>query len=371
MITAGGKNIFVLHRLTKRMKLFFFSCFFNIISEHQSASIHGWVSSAMDRSLIWLVPVRSFNQPKFCSNASWNPNGTTVANNNTTGSYPYAMFVNTLSTLFVANSQNGRILFWPNASGNLPTDIFANLASPRSLFVTGDEEIFADNGSPSNRVERWTSNGTLLSSPMSVSSQCHGLFIDSNNHLYCSEHTTHQVSRNFLQSPRVIVAGTGCSGFNEYRLSYPWGIFVTLSFDLYVADSANDRVQLFRSGELQGTTVAGNGSNQTTIRLWKPSGVVLDADGYLFIVDNLNHRIIGSDRWGFRCVVGCSGGGTSVVDQLNFPVTMNFDAGGNLLVMDTSNNRVQKFFLATNSCDGESKNEREVPCWSNSIQIQI
>ena len=165
----------------------------------------------------------------------------------------------------------------------------------------------------------------------------------------------------------MIVAGTGAQRSTANTLNGPWGIFVTNNFDLYVADYANDRIQLFRSGELQGRPMAGNGSNEPAIALYRPTGVVLDQDGYLFIVDNCNHRIIGSDRWGFRCVVGCSGGGTSVVIQLNFPVTMNFDSNGNHYVLNVVNHRVQKFFLATNSCDGQGNRKKEDLCESNSL----
>ena len=275
-----------------------------------------------------------------------------MANSGTIGIQPYALFVNTFNTLFVANRQNGRILIWHNGSVNSTTTIVANLSSPSSLFVNDDEEIFVDNGLTSKRVERWTSNGTQLPSPMSICSQCYGLFIDSNDQLYCSQHDDHQVLRRSLQnpsSPTMIVAGTGCSGSTATQLNGPWGIFVTDQFDLYVADWGNDRIQLFREGEINATTMTINGTNGTIITLWRPRGVILDQDGYLFILDSWNDRVIGSDRWGFRCVVGCSGGG-SASNQLNNPRTMNFDVDGNLLVLDTVNNRVQKFLLATNSC---------------------
>jgi DNA-binding beta-propeller fold protein YncE len=317
------------------------------------------VSSNIDRSpTSHHLLVRSFNQPKLCPNASWNPDGVTLANNDTIGRDPYGLFVNTQNTLFVANLQIGRIFICGNGSVIATNTIFTNLFEPQSLFVTADEEIFVDNGPPFNRVERWTSNGTQLPSLMDVSVHCLGLFVDPNNDLYCSQYHGHQVLRRPFQSPAnptMIVAGMGCPGSNAHRLNYPWGIFVTENFDLYVADSGNDRVQLFRSGEHQGMTVVGNGSNQTGIILRKPTGVVLDQDGYLFIVDNFNHRVIGSDRRGFRCLVGCSRVSGSAADQLNWPQTMNFDRDGNLLVLDTGNYRVQKFFLATNSCDGQLK----------------
>ena len=57
---------------------------------------------------------------------------------------------------------------------------------------------------------------------------------------------------------------------------------------------------------MSGTVVVGSGASRT-IDLQCPSGIVLDADGYLFISDYSNHRIVGSGPSGFRCLVGCSG----------------------------------------------------------------
>lgn len=89
--------------------------------------------------------------------------------------------------------------------------------------------------------------------------------------------------------------------------------------------------------------------------------MVLNGNGYLFIVDSYQNRVIGSGPWGFRYVVGCSGMSGSATDQLSYPRTMNFDRDGNLFVLDTNNQRVQKFLLSTNSCTRESKsNEREM-----------
>ncbi len=100
-------------------------------------------------------------------------------------------------------------------------------------------------------------------------------------------------------------------------------------------------------GQLSGTTVA---ESAITIALNQPSGVVLDADNYLFIVDCGNNRIIGSGPNGFRCVAGCSGLSGSSANQLYSPGMLSFDSYGNIFVTDRDNNRIQKFLLATSSC---------------------
>ena len=305
-----------------------------------------------------ILLVRSFNQPKFCTNASWHPNAITFADSSIVGSTPFAIFVDSNNSVFVARRDNGHILIWRNAAVNPTATILANLSSPYSLFVSGDDEIFVDNGFSNNRVDRWTCNGTRLASPMSTFVQCSGLFVDVNNNLYCSQYSCHQVVRTSLNntdSTLTIVAGIGCPGSASNMLNSPYGIFVTIDLDLYVADQSNNRIQLFRFGKMNAITVAGNGSNGT-ITLQQPRGVVLDADGYLFIVDTYHHRIIGSDSGGFRCVAGCSGAIAATPDHLSYPATLSFDTDGNMFVSDSGNGRIQKFLLANNSC-GEYKRE--------------
>ena len=103
----------------------------------------------------------------------------------------------------------------------------------------------------------------------------------------------------------------------------------------------NGRIQLFRLNQR-------NGSTKLTIKLIYPTGIVLDGDQYLFIVDQGNHRIIGSDENGFRCIFGCSGYG-STNDKLTYPHTMSFDSYGNIYVTDRYNHRIQKISLSKKS----------------------
>ena len=181
--------------------------------------------------------------------------------------------------------------------------------------------------------------------------KCFDIFVDISNTLYCSMDSIHQIvtkSLNTVSNALTIIAGTGTAGNTSYMFQYPNGIFVNINFDLYVADWRNNRVQLFRSGELNATTVAGNGA-PGTIALNGPIGIVLDADNYLFVADASNNRIVASGPNGFRCLVGCSGGGTAS-DQLNHPTALSFDSYGNIFVTDCGNSRIQKLNLSTDLC---------------------
>lgn len=287
------------------------------------------------------------NQPKLPPNASWNPDAITFSDITIVGSNPFAMFVSADDALFTVRYDNGDILIWPKGSANPTTRISTNIITALSLLVTRDEQIFV--GYPGG-VARWTSNGTQLQPPIPAGTVCPRLFIDQNNNIYCSQWGAHRVVRKSLQNlskTLTLIAGTGSA---SYMLNNPVGVFVTDKLDLYVADWGNDRVQLFRSGETTATTVAGNGASGT-VALYQPVAVVLDADGYLFITDEANNRIVGSGPDGFRCVVGCSPVNGSRSSQLNAPQTMSFDSTGNIYVLDRGNDRIQKFLLAENSYD--------------------
>ena len=262
------------------------------------------------------------------------------------------MFINRNNTIVAANPSNGQLLIWSNGSPNVTTIILANLSSPISIFVTDDDEIFVYNynSCPNGRIDRWSLNNPTLLSSIPVDGRCWGLFIDINDDLYCSQIDLHQVVKYSWRNPlayRTVVAGKGCFGSSSLMLNSPRGIFVTTNLDLYVADCNNNRVQLFRYGERNGTTVIQNG----TILLDCPTGVTIDGDGYLFISVASSHRVVGSDKNGFRCVVGCSGTNGAGANQLNVPQSLSFDRSGNLYVVDRDNSRIQMFtFSGTYQC---------------------
>ena len=294
----------------------------------------------------------SVNQPKLCPNATWNSVAVTLANNSTVGTEPQTIFVGTDNTMYTADFQNGSIQIWAEGNTSPTTTIVTNYTRSKALFVSVTGDIYVDAGLSNNRVDVWQANSGSYVSTIPISDRCHSLFIDTNQSLYCSMQYSHKVIKRSLNSSDTqvtTVAGTGCSGFQSHLLNYQRGIFVSVSFDLYVADSNNHRVQLFRPGQLNGTTVAGREA-LGTVQLLNPMAVMLDGDGYLFILDCYHYMIIGSGPYGFRCVVGCTSGVGTASNQLSTSRSMAFDSHGNILITDTENNRVQKFFLASNTC---------------------
>ncbi|CAF0793734.1 unnamed protein product [Adineta steineri] len=282
----------------------------------------------------------SYNQPTFCYNTLWYSNASTFASSSTIGSQPYGIFINGINTVYVPNQVSNTILTWPQGSNTSTSNSYSNLSNPYSLVMSMTGDIYIDNGYSYGRVDKYIFNTSNRVTVMNVNGSCYGLFIDINNNLYCSLKNLHQVVKLLLNNVTTIptiAAGNGSAGSLSNMLNSPQGIYVDSNLNLYIADSANNRIQFVQTGQLNGVTIAGNGSS-TNFILNYPTGIVLDTNGYLFIVDSYNHRIVGSSFTGFRCIVGCSGGG-STASQLSFPQSMAFDSYGNIYVTDRNNSR--------------------------------
>jgi len=153
------------------------------------------------------------------------------------------------------------------------------------------------------KYERNTVNGAIfaggnatapsssrLSSPFSLH------FDALSNSLLISDNNAHRVVRWTLGASNwTLVAGsfTGQSGINSTSLYSPLGLTLDPMGNLYVTDSANYRVQFFRAGSFVGQTIAGmvriNGTNSTLLN--RPYWVALDSQLNLYVSDTYNYRI--------------------------------------------------------------------------------
>ena len=154
------------------------------------------------------------------------------------------MFIDTDDTVYFARYQQGDILRWMQGSTSSSPDhiMSGQLLEFGTLFVSLAKEMYFEVASQAGRIEKRSANGSSNVFVAQFSDQCRGLFIDVNNTLYCSAHTQHlirSVSLNRNGSTVTTRAGNGSTGLAMHQLNYPWGIFVDLNFDLYVADTNN------------------------------------------------------------------------------------------------------------------------------------
>jgi len=131
--------------------------------------------------------------------------------------------------------------------------------------------------------------------------------------------------------------GSGSTG--EAEFSWPEGIAIHPSGNLYITDSSNYRILVVTP---EGVFVDEFGSEGTGSGQFQyPRGIAADYSGNVYVADVWNHDIqkFAADgtfitRWG---------GIGSAAGQLRNPSRIAFDTDGNLYVTELGNNRVQKF----------------------------
>ena len=292
------------------------------------------------------------NRPKFSSCATWQATASTFTTIPSPGAVG-AVYINPNNTIYVPSSW-GKILIWREGDTGPSTNLTATASSPSSVFVSNTDEVFAATLTLLNvsSLHKWPVNTATSTMFLNTSKLSYCLFIDDLNRLYYSLGEAFKVMRlaiNDSLATNTMIAGTGVPGSLSSQLFGPAGIFVSTNYSLYVADFGNNRIQMFPSGRTNATTVAG-ATAPGTITLAGPSGVALDADGYMFIADRYQNRVVGQGASGFRCIVGCTSVSGSANDQFSGPTSLSFDSYGNMYVSDAGNRRVQKFLLSTNSC---------------------
>ena len=308
---------------------------------------------------------RVFGQADFASNR---PNrGTQVSAS--TLSAPYGLAVDAAGRLYVADTENHRVLRFDGADTQATN-------GPNADRVFGQADV---TGSSENRALGTSAN--TLKTPR-------GLAVDAAGRLYVADLDNNRVLRfdgastqatNGPDADRVFgqtdFAGNGGNPWGSGQantLSAPNDVAVDAAGRLYVADAGNNRVLRFDGASTQPT----NGPNATRVfgqadfvsaypgtsqanTLFFPQGVAADAAGRLYVADYINNRVLRFDGAGTQAtngpnadrvfgqanVTGSSANralGTSA-NTLSGPSDVAVDASGRLYVADTGNNRVLRF----------------------------
>lgn len=131
-------------------------------------------------------------------------------------------------------------------------------------------------------------------------------------------------------------------GSGEGELTWPTGIALDSSQNVYVTDEALNRVSVFdKDGEVLGQWgVQGSGDGE----LSKPSGIKVDKEDNVYVVDSANNRVQKFTKDGqFLAKWGEAGSGDG---QFNLPWGLAIDSKNDVYVADWRNNRIQQFTSA-------------------------
>ena len=256
------------------------------------------------------------------------------------------MFIDRNNTVYVADSGHRGVYKWFDSNFNSTNVIFHQFnGSTNTLFVSTTGDIYVTTGLLREHVQKWTAKTNTINISMHICGQCSSIFIDVNDIFYCSMRLNHQIfstSINNNSTILTVVAGTGFLGSESNMLHMPEGIFVDTNFDLYVADSGNNRIQLFHPGDLNGKTIAGTSDS---IILHQPTHVLLDEDGIIYIHHLTDPCIVRSGPKGYEPLLMC---------QKSFHLTnyaMAFDIDGNIYTAGNGpRTSILKYLLIKNTC---------------------
>ena len=189
--------------------------------------------------------------------------------------------------------------------------------------------------------------------------------VDGTGHVYIADIWSHSIRRvDAFTGTISTFAGTGVRGYsgndgpaNEAQLHEPEAVAVDGAGNVYIADSANQRIRRVDAATGTISTIAGSGhwdyggdgGPAIEAHLRHPRGAAVDGAGNVYISDTDNHRIRKVDTEGTISTIAGTGewgysgdGGPASQAKLSEPVGVAMDGDGNVYIADTDNHRIRK-----------------------------
>ena len=264
--------------------------------------------------------------------------------------FPFAVAVDALGSLFVADTLNHRI-----RRVDAITGVITTVAGSGQFGFSGDDG---------------KATAAELADPREIA-------LDTSGNLFIADEFNDRIRRvDAITGIITTVAGNGVRGFSgddgpatDAQLNRPLGLALDTQGNLFIGDRRNDRIRRVDATTGIITTVAGTergffGDNgpATAAQLNRPAGIAVDASGNLFIGDEFNNRIRRVDAASgvISTVAGTDEGGFSGDDapataaRLNRPVGVAVDASENLFIADRENNRIRRVDAITGAITTEA-----------------
>ncbi|WML24883.1 6-bladed beta-propeller [Neobacillus sp. OS1-33] len=133
----------------------------------------------------------------------------------------------------------------------------------------------------------------------------------------------------------------GKPGTKDGELNSPNGITVDDEGNIYIVDTANQRVEIFDKAGKFKKIINGSANGKGESIFVNPRGIGIDSRGIMYVVSNLTHLVYGFDKDGKK--VFEFGGMGENNGQFSLPNGLFIDKNDNVYITDTLNIRVQIF----------------------------
>jgi uncharacterized protein (TIGR03437 family) len=244
--------------------------------------------------------------------------------------------------------------------------IFVLLSSSMASGQTEIIQTVAGNGTQGFSGDGGSATSASLFLPdLNVSFAATGVVVDASGDLFIVDTGNARIREISASGIITTVAGNGCCGYSgdgqqatTAALTYPQGVAVDASGNIYIADTGNNVIRKVSAGGVI-TTIAGrfgtvgfygDGGPAAAALLYAPAGVAVDGSGNLFIADTVNNviRKVTASSGNISTVAGNStqgfagDGAAATSAELYLPTGVVVDASGNLFIADRGNNRIRK-----------------------------
>jgi streptogramin lyase len=210
--------------------------------------------------------------------------------------------------------------------------------------ITGKVYVAGDVSNVIYKISKDRVNlGTLQLDP---STNPTGVCVDICGNIYVADHGNSAVSKIDINNNNTISYYAGIPGSSGYsgdasyaitaKLNRPEAVAVDLSKNLYIADTANNKIRKVSSTNNTITTIV-------STRLKNPEGVSVDKNGNIYIADTKNHSIRKFNGSTLTLFAGTDVSGNSedgiiaTTSKLYNPTGVCVDLCGNVYIADTGN----------------------------------
>lgn len=196
----------------------------------------------------------------------------------------------------------------------------------------GNISIFDHKGKFINYFEEQDKKNKSINSPAGIR-----IFKEK---LYVTDIKTNKVIVFDLKGKKLLEIEKGAT--DEDLLYAPNAVTTDQKGNIFIADSGNQRVQVYDKKGKYIRTVNGSEDGKGTSVFVNPRGIGVDSRGVLYVVNNLTHLVYGFDETGKE--VFTFGGMGDANEQFYLPNGLFIDQNDQVYITDTLNQRVAVYY---------------------------